>query len=42
MSDMAEVKTLLEAQGKAWEEFKTANDARHRPHRHVPRPCGGP
>lgn len=28
MSDMAEIKALIEAQGKAWEEFKTANDAR--------------
>lgn len=28
MSDMAEVKSLIESQGKAWEEFKTANDAR--------------
>lgn len=28
MSDMAEVKQLVEAQGKAWEEFKTANDTR--------------
>lgn len=28
MSDMAEVKNLIEAQGKAWEEFKSANDAR--------------
>lgn len=28
MSDMTEVKGLIEAQGKAWEEFKSANDAR--------------
>lgn len=28
MSDISEVKTLIEAQGRAWEEFKQANDAR--------------
>ena len=28
MADMQEVKTLLEQQGAAWEEFKKANDAR--------------
>lgn len=27
MSDFAEVKSLIEAQGQAWEEFKTTNDA---------------
>jgi HK97 family phage major capsid protein len=27
MSDLAEVKKIIEDQGKAWEEFKTANDA---------------
>lgn len=27
MSDMAEVKELIESQGKAWEEFKKTNDA---------------
>ena len=26
MTDMAEVKTLIEAQGRAWEEFKKVND----------------
>lgn len=28
MSDMSEIKNLIDAQGKAWEEFKAANDAR--------------
>ena len=28
MADMAEVKTLIEAQGRAWEEFKRVNDER--------------
>ncbi len=28
MADMSEVKDLIEAQGKAWENFKIANDAR--------------
>ena len=28
MSDMQEIKTLIDAQGKAWEEFKAANDKR--------------
>lgn len=28
MADLSELKTLLDAQGRAWEEFKTANDAR--------------
>lgn len=28
MSDLSEIKTLVEAQGRAWEEFKSANDAR--------------
>lgn len=28
MSDLSEVKALIEAQGKAWEDFKNANDAR--------------
>jgi len=28
MSDMTEIKDLVEDQGKAWEEFKTANDSR--------------
>jgi HK97 family phage major capsid protein len=28
MSDMSEIKDLVEQQGRAWEEFKTANDAR--------------
>lgn len=27
MSDISEIKSLLEAQGSAWEEFKSANDA---------------
>jgi HK97 family phage major capsid protein len=27
MSDLAEVKSIIETQGKAWEEFKKANDA---------------
>jgi predicted phage gp36 major capsid-like protein len=28
MSDMSEIKTLIDAQGRAWEEFKTVNDQR--------------
>ena len=28
MSDMNEIKTLIEGQGSAFEEFKKANDAR--------------
>lgn len=28
MSELAEIKSLLDEQGKAWEEFKSANDAR--------------
>jgi HK97 family phage major capsid protein len=28
MSDVLEIKNLIDAQGKAWEEFKSANDAR--------------
>ena len=28
MTDLSEIKNLIETQGRAWDEFKSANDAR--------------